>query len=528
MVLNWAMEEHKNTNSKAVIDEHELQKLEWNSMLLSALVDHMPDQIYFKDKDSRFIRINQAQAQHLHIDHPDDAIGKTDFDFFSNEHAREAFADEQLIVEKGIVVSKEEEETWRDRPNTWVSTTKAPLFDKSGNVIGTLGISRDITQKKQIEYQLIASEERFRTIIENMGEGIGIVDDRENFVFTNPAADEIFGLPKGELVGRNLREFIDEKYHEEITRQTGLRKTGGKSIYELEIKRPSGEKRLLLVTTAPKLDGEGLFAGTYGVFRDITLRKQHEQIIQKQNQELREVNSQKDKLFSIIAHDLRSPFNSFLGLTETLENQVGQISMEDIKALATAMRQSAVKIYNLLSNLLEWSRIQRNMIKLSPQHFLINHVVQVCTEALEDKALAKSIKVINMIPDDYEIIADPYMLQVIVQNLLSNAIKFTNIFGQVTIRAEKSENGTTEISVSDNGIGMSEEILKCLFQIDAKNGRPGTNNESSIGLGLLLCKEFVELHGGRIWATSKIGKGTTFTFTLEKENNVSDVNQQEQ
>jgi PAS domain S-box-containing protein len=491
--------------------EEELAK---ERMLMNALMDNIPDQIYFKDRESRFIRSNMAQARKFNVKDPSFIIGKTDADFFSHEHSSGAFNDEQMIIERGISLTKEEKETWPDRPDTWVSTTKAPLRDLEGNIIGTLGISRNITERKVTELQLIQNEEQFRTIVENMGEGLAIVDQEENFTFTNPKADEIFGVEKGGLVGHNLKEYLSQEQLSIVLDQTEQRKEGNISLYEIEIVRKSGEKRLLLVTSVPKIDVNGFFQVAYGVFRDITERKENELLIQNKNKELQELNSQKDKLFSIISHDLRSPFNSFLGLTELLERDVEGMERDEIRAIAYNLRNSAVRIYDLLSNLLEWSRLQRGLITIFPQCFLLNDVVKQCCDALNDVAINKSITLENTIADDLEITADPNMIQIITHNLLTNALKFTPNGGRVAITAKHTNAGQLLISVADTGIGMSPDMLQNLFRLDTNNNRTGTNGEASSGLGLLLCNEFVEKHGGSIQVESAVNKGTTFTILL--------------
>jgi len=515
-VNDFSEKAHTNYLLKQTIEDFKKkdEELSKERLLMDALLDNTPDHIYFKDKESRFIRSSRAQTKKFNLDDPTQIIGKTDSDFFSEEHASNAFRDEQTIIEQGITISKEEKETWSDRPDSWVSTTKAPLLDLKGSIVGTFGISRDITLRKRAEEQLKQSEERFRTIVENLGEGVAIVNEKEEFVFTNRMADEIFGVKKGRLIGRNLREFMSESQFQEILNQTGQRKKGVHSKYETEITRPNGEKRLILVSTVPKFDSAGNFEGTVGVFRDITQRKNNELTIQNQNVELKEINSQKDKLFSIIAHDLRSPFNSFLGLTEMMEKELHQMTLGEIQTIARNLKESATRIYNLLSNLLEWSRIQRGTIEAAPQGFLLNDVVQQCTDALLDMTNHKGIIIINKIPPDFEVYADPNMLQIIIHNLLTNALKFTPTHGIVSLNAKQLNTDEVEISVSDTGIGMKNEMVKKLFRIDVNSNRPGTNGEPSTGLGLLLCKEFVEKHRGKINVSSKEGNGSTFRFTL--------------
>jgi PAS domain S-box-containing protein len=495
-------------------------KDDWEKIFMKAIMDIIPDNIYFKDLESRFIRCNKSQAQHLGLENPEEASGKTDFDFFSEEHAQQAYNDEQIITKQGITIFKEEKETWPDHDDTWVSTRKAPLFDLEGNIIGTLGISRDITEKKKIEEALVASEERFRTIVNSTDEGIGIVDTNEVFTFTNPAAERIFGSKKNGLIGHSLFEFIAPHSAKEIALQTQKRKKGSSSIYELEIVHSSGEIKQILVTSSPKFNKNGNYEGAFGVFRDITKRKEQEEIIKSKNKALKEINSHKDKLMSIIAHDLRSPFNAFLGLTEVLENNATTLPAEDIQVLAADIRNSATKVYNLLSNLLDWSRVQRDMIKPTMQDFLLIDVVAQCTGALNEMAIYKEIKLSSDIPADLEITADPYMLQIIIQNLLTNAIKFTPSDGRVTISAYKTAKNEIKIIVEDNGIGIPQAMIGKLFQIDSNCKRPGTDGESSSGLGLLLCKEFVDLQKGNIEVESETGIGATFiiTFSLGRKN----------
>lgn len=391
-------ESHAKYQLQSVVEAYKQREVELvkDKKLLEALMDIMPDHIYFKDRDSRFIASNKAQLKMFGLNDVKQIIGKTDFDFFSLQHAQEAYNDEQKIIQNDIIIEKEENETWKDKPDSWVSTIKAPLKDKSGAIIGTFGISRNISLRKSFETKLLSNEI----------------------------------------------------------------------------------------------------------------------IIQDQVNELKLINAQKDKFFSIIAHDLRSPFNSFLGMTELLEKQQDVMTREEIKTIACDMRNSATRIYNLLSNLLEWSRLQRGLVKPVIQNFLLNDVVQQSVEALEDSAYNKEIQIRNCIPDDLEINADPYMLQIIVQNLLSNAIKFTPLNGKIELNAQLKNKRDVEISITDSGVGMGTEMIANLFRVDVKTNRQGTDGEPSTGLGLILCKEFIEQHGGNLKVKSKPGVGSAFRFTI--------------
>lgn len=242
--------------------------------------------------------------------------------------------------------------------------------------------------------------------------------------------------------------------------------------------------------------------------------KRKNEIISEQNKELVKINSEKDKFFSIIAHDLRSPFNSFLGLTEIMEEELRNMPLKEIQKNMTILKKSARNLFELLSNLLEWSKIQRGMIVFSPQSINFLEISSSCILLLNENAKKKDIRIKQEIPTDLQVYADKNMLETVIRNLTSNALKFTFPGGSITIQAKQMNNNTTEISVKDTGIGMTDKIMHNLFKLSRKTSREGTDGEPSTGLGLLLCKEFVEKHGGRIWVESEVGKGSTFYFTL--------------
>jgi PAS domain S-box-containing protein len=251
-----------------------------------------------------------------------------------------------------------------------------------------------------------------------------------------------------------------------------------------------------------------------GINQDITERKQAEQEINLKNKELQKLNAEKDKFFSIIAHDLRSPLGGLMKLTEMMADEDQYFSPDQLKEIILDLSHSARNIFNLLENLLEWSQMQRGLTVLHPQRLGLKELVIGCTEIVIESADAKAIELAVDIPAELEVIVDTNMFQSVIRNLVSNAIKFTQKGGKVTISARTCEDNTTIIAVKDNGIGMGNEILDNLFRIDAKSSHKGTEGEPGTGLGLLLCKDFIEKHSGKIWAESEVGKGSVFYFTL--------------
>ncbi|MDP3148538.1 MAG: CHASE domain-containing protein [Ignavibacteria bacterium] len=251
-----------------------------------------------------------------------------------------------------------------------------------------------------------------------------------------------------------------------------------------------------------------------------TERKREELIIQQQNDQLQELNATKDKFFSIIAHDLRSPFQGFLSMTEMMVENIGDFSEEELVKYLGELNKSTQNLYKLLQNLLDWAQLKKGSFDFTPKEFSLSATVSACIEHINKRAIQKGITIITEVAEDQKVFVDERMINSIFGNLLSNAVKFTRSEGKVTVKANNLSNGMVEISVEDSGVGMSERTLNKLFKIDEKVGSKGTDGELSTGLGLLLCKEFIEKHSGKIWVESEEGKGSTFNFTLPGNENV--------
>jgi len=239
-------------------------------------------------------------------------------------------------------------------------------------------------------------------------------------------------------------------------------------------------------------------------------RNRADEIIKLKNEELIRVNAEKDKFFSIIAHDLRSPFNAFLGFTELMVAELDSLSITEIQKIALSMRNSATNLFQLLENLLEWSRFQRGLTGFNPKSILLLPGITDSIQSVFESAVKKEIDIKVDIPNDLVVFADENMLGSIVRNLAFNAVKFTLKGGKINISARAVLPDFAEISVKDSGIGMSEDIQETLFSIKEHSTRSGTDGEPSTGLGLIICKEFVEEHGGKIWGNSQNGKGSEF------------------
>lgn len=238
-------------------------------------------------------------------------------------------------------------------------------------------------------------------------------------------------------------------------------------------------------------------------------------MLKERNEQLKQLNVSKDKFFSIIAHDLRNPFSSLLAFTRFAAHKIEDFSRDELQEMIRDMHVSAERLYELLENLLTWSRTQRGVIQYRPTRLDMKQIVDQVVELFESHAERKQITLRNLIQQKVRVYADRDMIDMIVRNLTSNALKFTETGGTVDISVTQN-NRDIEIAVTDTGIGISQEDLPKLFQINSKVKCLGTAGEEGTGLGLILCKELLEQNGGSIWAESKEGKGSTFRFKLPR------------
>ena len=247
--------------------------------------------------------------------------------------------------------------------------------------------------------------------------------------------------------------------------------------------------------------------------RDITERKRAEENLKESEKRLRELNATKDKFFSIIAHDLKSPFTSIIGLSELLAEQVSKNDYKGIDEYANMIQTSSWHAMDLLTNLMEWSRSQTGRMVFNPVNLNLGELIEEASALLEESANQKSITIAKDLPVGLIMFADKSMINTVLRNLISNAIKYTNPGGRIDISAIQGEKELT-VNVSDNGVGIKEETLEKLFLIGASTSTRGTSDEEGTGLGLILCKEFISKHGGKIWAESLPGQGSRFAFTI--------------
>jgi PAS domain S-box-containing protein len=390
---------------------------------------------------------------------------------------------------------------------------------KDEKVIGLEGFLIDTTERKKAEEKLLF----INKAIESSSNAIGISDSHGRHFYQNKALSDLFGYATAEEMeaagGANIA-VKDPKVAKELF---SMLMSGNPWSGELDMVTKNGNVFPAYEYADAVKDSEGNILGVVGVITDISERKRAELELKENEEKLVQLNLDKDRFISILGHDLRSPFNNLLGLSELLSKNIHKYDIDKIEKLANGINKSARNTNNLLDDLLKWAMAQQGNIPFNPENVSLTDVCNDVLITLNPIADAKTIVINCLAKDHLNVFADNDMLKTVLRNLVSNAIKFTNNGGAISINAEQADSKVT-ISVSDNGVGIPPENLSKLYNISEVLTTKGTAKETGTGLGLLICKEFVEKHGGVIWVESEVGKGSEFRFTLPFDNNGSSKN----
>jgi two-component system, sensor histidine kinase and response regulator len=368
--------------------------------------------------------------------------------------------------------------------------------------------------EKQIVELRQSSEEKFKQLIKNSFDILVLLDANGIQHYVSESCEKILGYKPEELMNIPvIEDMIHPEDQEQVTAGFTEIATGtsnGGTQYRHRHK--NGGWKYLESFGTNQLENPLIKSVVVNV-RDITERKKAEKELLESKTRLSEANATKDRFFSTIGHDLKSPFSSILGFSDILLEQIKNKDYRGIDEYARIIHDSSNRAMDLLTNLLEWSRAQTGRLEFDPDFFELTSIIEEIVELYSDTAEQKSISITIKLPNAIPVFADKSIVKTILRNLISNAIKFTNPEGEIIIGAEQRKDELI-VSVSDNGIGIKEENINKLFRIDYCYSTLGTNKEKGTGLGLLLCKEFIEMHGGKIWVESKKDKGSIFNFSL--------------
>lgn len=383
------------------------------------------------------------------------------------------------------------------------------VHETSANNFITIINLRNTTQKVKTDREI----RKLTTAVNQSPATIVITDLNGKIEYVNPHFTEITGYTYDEAIGNNPRilqsNFHSKEFYQEMWKTLIDGHVWSGEIYN---KRKDGACYWEEAIMAPVFDDKGVITNYVAIKNDITQRKNIEIKIKVQNDQLRSLNETKDRFISILAHDLRNPFHTLMGLALLLKKTI-PTNNDNALEFANAILTTATNTYQLLENLLEWAHVQRNKIAPKPQIINLGELITECITLLYESAHTKKITIKNQIDSNSTLIADSEMLKTILRNLLVNAIKFSHKGSTVTLKASIKPL-KAEISIIDNGVGMSQETVDKLFDLGSAQSSNGTDGEKGTGFGLLICKELIERHQGTITVKSEINKGTTFTIVL--------------
>ena len=515
-ILPNALELKSGTEYDRVVAAHQLTRasLEHERFLFRTLLEHLPEAIYFKDVDGKFQRVSHSLATMFGAASPDDVIGKTDTDFFPVEYAAEAKADEEELMRTGEpLIGKEEHPTWLKGGQLWVSTTKVPLLDESDRVVGTFGISHDITPQKQ-------AEERFRSVVEATPNPLVVVNRNAVIQTVNAATEKLFGYEREELVGQTIEVLIPERFrtshpqHRREYMQAPAPLVFGQGQGLPALRRDGTEFFVEIGLSPISLGGETLvLCSVY----DLTVRQQAEQALIEAKEAAELANRAKSDFLANMSHEIRTPMNAIIGMTELVLDTELTPTQQDYLSIVLESSESLLSVIN---EILDFSKIEAGKLELVNVDFGLREEVGDTLRSLALRAHAKELELAWSVHSDVPeyVYGDPTRLRQILVNLVGNAIKFTES-GEVVVDIsleESNASGTVlHFCVRDTGIGIPQGKLQSIFQAFEQADTATTRQYGGTGLGLTITSRVIAAMRGKIWVESETDRGSSFHFTLK-------------
>jgi len=367
----------------------------------------------------------------------------------------------------------------------------------------------------QERFKAEENEKKFRILYDNSPDMyFSLSPENAKILRCNETFFKILGYSKDEIIGQSIFTLDQGTNADDFKIAfTQFIETGKVTNKELILARKDGTKIIVSLNSDAIRDANDKILYSISSLRDITEQKKAELIILEQNKELVKLNADKDRFMSILAHDLRSPFTSLLGFSDFLLENFHKYNAQRIEEQLTIINTISHQTFNLLEDLLLWSKSQAGKLPFEPEKIDFHEMCSQAIGGFSHQAKAKQIVVNNLVPHAIFLMADANMLKTILRNLISNAIKFTNENGQINIFAEINHSSAL-LTISDNGIGIEKENMDKLWDLSQQHTSDGTSGEKGTGFGLLLCKGFIEKHEGEIWVESEYGKGSDFKFTM--------------
>lgn len=477
-------------------------------------IDQLPEIIYELNFNGTLTLVNKAGLDKLGYSKDDIEKGLMITDIIVPEEKEYLENNIKRIIETGKSFKFEYHAIKKDGTTFPVLVNSTPIF-KNDKFVGTRGIVLDLTERKFEERKLRDSHDFLNTTINAMQEPFFVKDENHKWLLLNDASIRMWGYSREELIGKTDYDIFPKEQADVFWEKDNLVFKDGSNTNIEEITDSNGSIRTIVtskVLYTDDLTGKKFIVGT---IHDITDLRQAENMLKEYSRELEELNKNKDKFFSIIAHDLRNPFTSIYGFSSVLSEEIDTLTKEEIREYVNYIYTGTKSFYELIENLLTWSRIQTGSTSVQRVKLDVYNEVGDAFKLLSIIAENKKIELVNEVEKNLFVLADDNMVDSILQNLLSNAIKFTKATGRIKV-SSKIIDDFVEISVADNGIGMNKKEIESLFRLGVQKTKKGTANEKGTGLGLVICKEMITRLNGRLTIKSEVNKGSTFSFTLPK------------
>ncbi|WP_100615373.1 PAS domain-containing hybrid sensor histidine kinase/response regulator [Confluentibacter citreus] len=505
--------------SRDVTNEYLIERdLRREKRYMDLLMDNLPDRIYFKNRNSQFIRCNMALANMFGLSEPEALYGKTDFDFFEHAHAQEAFDDEQRIMsEKSYILNKLESHV-KNGERFWELTTKIPFLNSKKEVIGIVGISHNFTEQKRLEDRLEKEKDFLQILMNNIPDYIFFKDINSKYIRANKAIANFFKIDIEDLIGKSDADFLSKdasnkhRKQDEIVLEKGL-----EIINEVEkLQDLDGNTIWLSVTKVPIRDKSSKIIGLAGISRDATMQELTKQRYAIAKEKAEEANKAKSLFLANMSHEIRTPMNGIIGMADILsKSSLEPIQMEYLDIIV----KSGQTLLSLINDILDFSKIESGNMELETVPINIRSIIEEVADLHLVPAVAKSTNLFTFIdPNIPEFVSGDYIrLKQIITNLVNNAIKFTSD-GEVAIYVNQieSKDGFHEIEfkVKDSGIGISKENQKKLFKSFSQVDASTTRKYGGTGLGLAISQRLVDQMGGALELDSSPDTGSTFFFKV--------------
>lgn len=493
---------------------HNEQEISHKNLLINAVIQNIPDAVYMKDTQGRKLVANKADVENCGYDQLNDIIGKNDFELFPHDVAQKFWDDDQQVLKKGESIIDRLEKLVNNRGEIkWLYTSKIPLKDKEGKIIGMVGIGHDITRRKRDEDERI----KLSTVVDQTPLSIIITNPEGDIEYVNPTFSKVTGYSHDEVMGKNPRILKSGKQDKEFYIKMWKTLTSGKIwSSEFQNRKKNGELYWEYVFITPIVNSSGELINYAAVREDITEKRHLLDELVNAKQKAEESDRLKTSFLANMSHEIRTPLNSILGFTGILE-EADDLSKEERTEYQNIIRKSSDSLLQIINDIIDISSLETGQLKIFVSSFDVNKMVKMLYHEFRNRLNELNINTIklNALVVDGELMmnADQNRINQIFTNLLNNAVKFTTQ-GQIEFGIVDVDDKYIYFKVEDTGIGIPNELHEAIFERFRQGELKNKRNYGGNGLGLSIVRNLIELMNGKIWVDSQVEKGSVFRFYI--------------